>query len=219
MPGPLKAPGTVVGVHYYFQGLSMKAFRSIVCFLLLVSAPASCASSTTTAGETLTADTRRTTVDGNSFVAPVGWSIRTTGPAVILTAPEGGSHIALVDVAGKDADAAVATAWAAYDPKAQWPLKLASDRVKRDGWDQVRSYAYVTAASDERSVGAQALRHGDRWTVAISDLAHAVGEKRESQVDLVFQRLWPKGYSPESFAGKTAHKLDPARIEVLRQFI
>src|SRR5688500_15338862 len=202
----------------------MKAFRSIVCFLLLVSAPAFCASSTTTAGDMLpdgmlTADTPRTTVDGNRFVAPAGCSIRTTGPAVILTAPEGGSHIALVDVAGKDADAAVAAAWAAYDPKAKWPLKLASDRVKRDGWDQVRSYAYVTAASDERSIGAQALRHGDRWTVAISDLAHAVGEKRESQVDLVFQRLWPKGYSRESFAGKTAHKLDPARIEVLRQFI
>src|SRR5687768_4681927 len=86
----------------HLQGLSMKAFKSIVCFLLLVSAPAFCASSTTTTGETLTADTPRTTVEGNSFIAPAGWSIRTIGPAVILTAPEGGSHIALVDIAAKD---------------------------------------------------------------------------------------------------------------------
>ena len=190
----------------------MNAFRSIVCCLLLVSAPAFC-------DETLTTDTPRTTADGNSFVAPVGWSIRTTGPAVILTAPEGGSHIALVDVAARDADAAVAAGWATYDAKAQWPLKLATDRAKRDGWDQVRSYAYVTAASDARSVGALALRHGDRWTVAILDLADAVGEKREAQVDLVLQRLWPKGYRRESFAGKAAHKLDAARLQVLRQFI
>lgn len=169
--------------------------------------------------ETLSADTPRTTVDGNNFVAPAGWKIETTGPAVILTAPEGGSHIALVDVAAKDADAAVAAAWAAYDAKAKWPLKLATDRPARDGWDQVRSYQYETSANDERGVSATALRRGQRWTVAIYDMANAVGEKRGGQVALVFDRLLPKGYSRESFAGKTAHKLDAARLDELKKFV
>lgn len=55
--------------------------------------------------------------------------------------------------------------------------------------------------------------------MAIYDVADAVGEKRESQIDLIYQRLWPKGYTRESFAGKTAHKLDAARIQTLRQFV
>ena len=157
----------------------MKSLRSFVFCTLLACAPAlsvaadkttmpalSTSSTSPTIGETLAADTPRTTVDGNAFVAPAGWSIRTAGPMVLLTAPEGGSHIALVDVGtAKDADAAVAAAWAAYDPKLEWPLKLASDRPVRGGWEQMRSYQYETADSEARSVSAGARRRGDRWTV------------------------------------------------------
>jgi CubicO group peptidase (beta-lactamase class C family) len=207
----------------------MKSLTLLFCSLLVVStlalgAPAdppavAPASTPSTVGETLAADTPRTTHDGNGFIAPAGWSIRSAGAAVILTAPEGDSRIALVDVAAQDADAAVAAAWKAYDPAARWPLKLATDRVRRDGWEQVRSYAYETAAGDERGVSAQALRRGERWTVAIYDMATAVGDKREAQVDLIYQRLWPKGYSRESFAGRTAHTLDAQRVAALRQFV
>ena len=181
-------------------------------------APATTAPATAPS-EVLAADTPRTTVDGNPFVAPAGWSLETKGPAVVLTAPEGGSRVALVDVAGKDADAAVAAAWAAYDTSAKWPLKLATDRPARDGWEQVRSYNYETSANDQRGVMAQALKHGERWTVAIYDMANAVGEKRGAQVALIFDRLLPKGYSRESFAGKTANKLDAARLGELKQFV
>jgi CubicO group peptidase (beta-lactamase class C family) len=180
-------------------------------------APATAA--TTAAPAKLSADTARTTVDGNVFVAPAGWSLETKGPAVILTAPEGGSRVALVDVAGEDADAAVAAAWAAYDAKAKWPLKLATDQPARDGWEQIRSYNYETSANDQRGVQAQALKHGGRWTVAIYDMANAVGEKRGAQVRLIFDRLLPKGYNRESFAGKTAHKLDAARLTELKEFV
>ena len=205
----------------------MNVSRSIVCFMLLVSTPVSgviagtdlvAVSNPTSAGEMLTVDTPRTTFDGNGFVAPAGWSIRTAGPAVILTAPEGGSHIALVDVAANDADAAVAAAWAAYDPKAHWPLKRASDRLVRDGWEQIRGYRYDTPVNDQRSVSAGARRRGERWTVTIFDLANAVSDKRGAQIELI-GRLLPKGYTRETFAGKTAHKLDATRIEALKQFV
>ena len=39
-------------------------------------------------------------------------------------------------------------------------------------------------------------------------MAQAVGEKRGAQVALIFDRLLPKGYERESFAGKKAHPLD-----------
>jgi CubicO group peptidase (beta-lactamase class C family) len=206
-----------------------RLFPVMCCLLTLVSAGCrqtsegdagkAAAPTASSAAETLTADTPRTTADGNGFVAPAGWTVETRGAAAILTAPEGGSRIALVDVDAKDADAAVAAAWAAYDAKAKWPLKLATDRPARDGWEQVRSYSYETSANDERGVSATALRYGQRWTVAIYDMANAVGDKRSAQVALIFGRLLPKGYNRESFAGKTAHKLDAARIDELKKFV
>src|SRR5688500_9476203 len=172
-----------------------------------------------TAADTLAAETPRTTVAGNPFIAPAGWSIETRPPAVILTAPEGGSRIALVDVAAPDADAAVAAAWSAYDADAKWPLKLASDLPAQDGWEQSRRYAYETSANDQRAVLAQALRGGESWTVVIYDMANAVGEKRGAQVALIFDRLLPKGYSRESFEGRKAHTLDAVRLAQLESFI
>ncbi|MDR7134710.1 CubicO group peptidase (beta-lactamase class C family) [Lysobacter niastensis] len=198
----------------------MKSFLSLACALLVACAPALGAEKPSPpAHQALTADTPLTTAQGNSFVAPAGWSVRTAGVAVILTAPEGGSHIAIVDVVANDADAAVASGWAAYDAKANWPLKLASDRPSRDGWLQIRGYQYETSANDKRSVSARALKRGDGWTVTIYDMADAVGEKRDAQVELILGRLLPKGYSRESFAGKAAHKLDAARIDALTQFV
>lgn len=208
----------------------MKPSLPLLYVLLFVSAPALCApagaslsplipSISSTAGEILAADTPRTTPDGNGFIAPAGWSIKEAGPAVVLTAPEGDSHIALVDVgSAQDADVAVVAAWAAYDAEAKWPLRLTSDRLVRDGWEQVRGYGYVTPVNDQRSVFASARRRGARWTVTIFDLANAVSDKRDSQIELI-GRLFPKGYSRETFAGKTAHNLDATRIEALKQFV
>jgi hypothetical protein len=56
---------------------------------------------TASTSEQLTADTPKTTVMGNAFVAPKDWSVRVQGPATIVEAPEGDSSVALVDVAAK----------------------------------------------------------------------------------------------------------------------
>jgi CubicO group peptidase (beta-lactamase class C family) len=167
----------------------------------------------------VSADTPMTTAKGNAFIAPAGWTLSRNGPAVILTPPEGGSHIALVDVEAKDADAAVAAAWAAYDPKAKWPLKLANDVPARDGWEQSRVFVYETSANDERGVSARASRYKGTWTVVIYDMANDVGEKRSGQVVRIFDRLLPKGYQRETFAGKHANTLDAKRLASLRDFV
>jgi CubicO group peptidase (beta-lactamase class C family) len=171
------------------------------------------------AGEVLAADTPRTTVAGNTFIAPAGWRVEVRGPATILAAPEGDSHIALVDVKASDADRAIAAAWAAYRPDAKWPLKVTNDYPDKDGWSNIRDYNYQTSPNEKRDVGANARRSGDTWTVVIYDMAQAVGEKRGAQVALIFSRLLPKGYARESFAGRTAHKLDAQRIAALTAFV
>ena len=172
----------------------------------------------TLVAETLATDTPKTTVMGNTFVAPEGWTLSVHGPATILEAPEGGSHIALVDVEAQDADAAIAAAWAAYK-ELEWPLKVTNDSPDKDGWSKKRSYEYQTSPNERRSVVAGTLLANDVWTVWIYDMADAVGEKRGAQVSLIFDRLLPKGYSRETFTGKTANKLDEARLTELAKFI
>lgn len=169
--------------------------------------------------EQLLADSPRTTVLGNTFIAPGGWSLSRRGPATILEAPEKDSWIALIDVAAKDGDAALAAAWDVYKPGAKWPLKVATSQPDKDGWSRQRSYDYQTSPNERRDVAASVSYAGGNWTVVIYDMAQAVGEKRGAQVSLIFGRLFPKGYSRETFAGKTANRLDQARVAELGRFV
>ena len=133
---------------------SLTLAMAVICCLLAVGVTAPAISDTPAAAtpeaptpqsapgsttEKLLTDTARTTVEGNTFIAPAGWTITTRGPATILEAPEGDSHIALVDVRAPNADAAVAAAWQAYKPDAQWPLKVVNDSPDQDGWTDRRT--------------------------------------------------------------------------------
>ena len=169
--------------------------------------------------EKLAADTPRATVAGNTFIAPAGWSISVQGAATILQSPEGDSWIALVDVEAGSADEALALAWAAYAKDKRWPLKVMTPAADKDGWTKIAGYQYTTSPNEKRSVGANVRFANGMWTVAIADVADATAGKRGSQVGLVFGQLLPKGFERESFAGKTAHKLDQARLAELGKFI
>lgn len=172
------------------------------------------------AAETLAADTPKTTVAGNTFIAPAGWQIAVRGPATILTPPEGGSHLAIVDVEAKNADQAVALAWSAYSPDGKrWPLRISTPAPAKDGWSEIQGYDYQTSPNEKRVVAANARRANNIWTVIIIDFAVAVAEKRGSQLALIGGKLLPKGYERESFAGKQAHVLDKARIAELGKFV
>jgi CubicO group peptidase (beta-lactamase class C family) len=171
------------------------------------------------APEMLSADTPKTTVLGNAFIAPKDWSIRLKGPATILEAPEGDSWVALVDVQARTQDEALAAAWQAYKPDAKWPLKVSNDLPDRDGWSRRRAYDYQTSPNEKRTVDAVVYYSGSTWTVAIVDVADAVAGKRGSQLSLIFSRLLPKGYRRESFAGKKANTLDQAHIAELGRFV
>jgi CubicO group peptidase (beta-lactamase class C family) len=198
--------------------LSSGAMRTPATLALVLFVAFGAAHSADTPAEPLKADTPKTTALGNTFIAPAGWSVTTRGPATMVEAPEGDSRIVIVDVKAATADAAVAAAWAAYQ-KPKWSLKVATDRPDKDGWSRRRNYTYETSPNERRDVFAGTLFANGVWTVVLYDMAQATGEKRGAQVALIFDKLLPKGYSRESFAGRKAKRLDPARIAKLTKFI
>jgi CubicO group peptidase (beta-lactamase class C family) len=198
--------------------LSSGAMRIPATLALVLFVAFGAAHSADTPAEPLKADTPKTTALGNTFIAPAGWSVTTRGPATMVEAPEGDSRIVIVDVKAATADAAVAAAWAAYQ-KPKWSLKVATDRPDKDGWSRRRNYTYETSPNERRDVFAGTLFANGVWTVVLYDMAQATGEKRGAQVALIFDKLLPKGYSRESFAGRKAKRLDPARIAKLTKFI
>jgi len=172
-----------------------------------------------TKGQPLAADTPSATVAGHTFIAPAGWTVSVKGKATIVEAPEGDSRIVFVDVAAMEPDAAIQEAWAAYRPDAKRPLKATTDSSDKDGWTNQKTYSYQTSPNERRGVAAGTARHGDLHLVWIYDMADPVAEKRGAQVALIFGRLFPKGYSRETFAGRKANSLDDARVRELGAFI
>lgn len=169
-------------------------------------------------GETVQADTPHALPNGTRFVVPRGWSVRAEGAAIILGAPEGESHIAIVDGGTGDTHAAVAAAWAAYRPGFSATAQ-GKDQRAREGWDQTRMYRYESTDDAQRDIYALALRKGERWTVLINDLTEAVAERRDAQLEVIFNTLLPQGYVRETFAGRSAHRLNAARIAQLTELI
>ncbi len=153
-----------------------------------------------------------------TFLLPEGWATAVEGNAVVVTTPEAdGSRLAIVDATAATADDAVAEAWKVLGitPK----FLLATDAAPRDGWEQRRFYDYDVPANAKRAIQAAAFRKGTDWTVVVVDADQAVAEKRAAQFGKLFQRFQPAGHTREDFAGRTAHKLDAARLAQVADFV
>ena len=170
-------------------------------------------------GEELAADTPKTTVAGNAFVAPAGWKIVVRGAATILMPPEGDSTLVLVDVEAADAEVAIELGWKASGREKKWPVEITQPGTDRDGWSKFVNVGYKTSPSENRDVFAQARFANGRFTVIIGDFSQATQSKRGSQLGMIFGQLLPKGFTRESFAGKKAHVLDKARLAQLTKFV
>jgi CubicO group peptidase (beta-lactamase class C family) len=164
-------------------------------------------------------ETPLATAAGTTFKLPAGWTLTTQGAMTLLAPPEADSRVAIIDVKAKDADAAVAAGWAAYQPGFQRPLQIALAQAARSGWEERKTYQYETSPNERAFVRALALRAGDSWTVVILDGSEATFEKRGGPLGLTLQSLRPKGYSRESFAGRKAHPLDEKRLAILKEFV
>jgi CubicO group peptidase (beta-lactamase class C family) len=169
---------------------------------------------------TLTADETITTASGATFTASSGWKVDEHADRVVLTAPEGDVTLTYVEVTGAaDRDAAIAAAWAKVDPAFALPVAQAADDPPRGGWDAMGQVIYVTPASEGRLVAAVVRRKGGTWYVALADGKLAAFDRRGAQLGTALESLKVAGLQDESFAGKTAHALDEARLAELGAFV
>ncbi len=166
------------------------------------------------------ADTPGKTSAGVSYTQPKDWTVTSKAQATTFAAPEGNLNIAVVDAGeAADAQAAAAKAWSIYKPAAQRKVRLVTAAAPGEGWEERVGIAYETSPNERAAVSALALRKGRAWTVMIVDGAEATLGKRSAAASVIQQSLRPAGYQRESFAGKTAHRLTPERIQALRDFV
>lgn len=195
----------------------MRSFlRSTIALLLIAAAaPAALAQPAP-----LAADTPAKLASGATFTAAKGWSLEEKGQIRIMTAPEGDARVMVVDgLTGTDVQAAIASAWKLVHPAFDRAPKLVTPRPGREGWDDRSVFDYETSPNEKRWIYAVAYRKGAGWTAVLYDGAEATTDKRWAAISQVLSSLRAPGYTRESFAGRTAHKLDKARVEQLKSFL
>ena len=166
------------------------------------------------------ADHPEKTASGGTFTAPANWNMTRKPNLVELISPEKDFSLALIDVgAAADAKAAAAAAWQIWAPANARAPKLITVRAPRNGWDERQVIDYETSPNEKRVMQAIAFRADKNWTVAVVDGSEATAEKRGAALGLINQSLRPAGYSRETFAGRTAHPMDAARIVELKAFV
>src|SRR6476659_4941933 len=109
----------------------------------------------------LSTDTPLKTPSGASFTGPSGWSAASNSNKLVLTAPEGDSRLALVDVRATEAADAIARAWHEYRPEAKRTLRLAMPTAQRNGWEERYVYHYETSPNEQVVYQAVAHRSGE----------------------------------------------------------
>ena len=191
---------------------------SFAAFLLALSistaVPALAQESAAPATETIDAGSNA------SLLVPEGWTVVRDGGTVAITAPEGDATIALVAIpSAANGEEAVAQAWARFDPAFDRVVRLAVDQPDRDGWTDTKVVNYETSPAEKLVLQGVALKSADGWTAILVRGAQATFAKRGGQLGQMLGSLRPKSFAKESFAGKTAHKLDDLRILQIKDFV
>ena len=165
-------------------------------------------------------DTPEKTTSGATFTLPAAWSIEVRGSVVVASPPEGDSRIILVDIpTASNARDAATQAWAGYGEGRVHPFRLVTASSARNGWEERSQVEYETSANERLIVGADVFRKGAHWTVLLIDAAQGTLEKRNAAIGLISRSLRPAGYTRETFAGRTAHPLDPTRVAEMKAFV
>jgi CubicO group peptidase (beta-lactamase class C family) len=165
------------------------------------------------------AGTPASTPAGTTVTIPVGWTMTMKGQVVVLSPPETDLKYALIDVEAKDAAAAVAAAWAAFDSDFKRPVRVSIPDAPGFGWDERVFFDYEVSPNEKLVVYAFARRAGKNWSVGLLQSSRATKDKRGGPYFLLNTSVRPKGYKPEVFAGKPAHPIDAQTIAAMQQFL
>jgi CubicO group peptidase (beta-lactamase class C family) len=173
------------------------------------------------AASPVSADTPQVAPFGVAFTVPKDWTAASGPGWVDLRPPEADSDVVIVDAGeAKSGAEAAAKAWALFRPPGMTRKVLLSPALPpREFWDEGVQVAYDVSPNEHRAVTAIASRKGGRWIVVLVDASQSTVEKRQAAASLVLGTLKPVGETRESFAGRTAHRLDPERIATLKAFV
>ncbi|HVH41782.1 MAG TPA: serine hydrolase domain-containing protein [Labilithrix sp.] len=158
------------------------------------------------------------TVSGASLRGAVGWTVTEGIDPLVLVAPEGGVTLTLAEIEEADADKAIARAWKAKSPSFALPERRRTTPPARDGWEAVTQIEYETPAAEHRVVVALARKLGSRQHVALVEGTEASIDRRGAQLMTAVTSYKPKGLDEETLAGRSARKLDDARLSELLDF-
>ena len=200
----------------------LTAAGSVLALALAAAAEAQTASPTAPASASpATADTPQVTPFGVAFTLPKDWTAKSGPGWVDARPPEGDSDLVIVDAGeAKDGPEAAAKAWAIFRPPGMTRKVLLTPTLPpREFWDAGTQVAYDVSPNEHRAVTAIASRKAGRWIVVLVDANQATVEKRQAALGLAISTLKPVGEAHETFAGRTAHRLDPERIAELKAFV
>lgn len=196
------------------------SIKGIVAALAISAAPITCGMAAAQAQTAAPAAAPIPVGSGAAMVPPEGWAIARQAGSVRFTPPEQDFSVTIVPVAAaKDGADAAAQAWRSARPAFARPVRLAQPLPARDGWEEILVVNYDVPPAEKAIAQAVALRKGTAWTVVTAEGALATIAKRGGQFNASAETLRPADYAKESFAGRQAHALDPARVEELKRFV
>lgn len=179
-----------------------------------------CLIPTLAGAELIPPDGRTVTGTGVSFAGPGDWKLEQRPGLFRLTAPEGDVQLVLANVGSvADATAAVKAALPVVGSDFARQPSLITRQQTRQGWDEAWDFQYETAPEERRALFASAYRHGTEWIVLFGTGALNSLNKRGAAVRSLVQSLHPAVFVAETFAGRTAHPLDAARIAQMKAFV
>ncbi|MTW35255.1 serine hydrolase [Pseudoduganella danionis] len=138
---------------------------------------------------------------------------------LIIDAPEGDTHLAIMDLQAPDLESALRTVWASYQPGFARALKLSTPTPANGGWDSAFNVDYETSPNEQKILAAFALQKGNSWTIALIDGSDATIAKRGAALNQMVRSAAPLAYQKESFADRKPQHMDAARIAKLRSFL
>ncbi|GMM93981.1 serine hydrolase domain-containing protein [Qipengyuania sp. MTN3-11] len=199
----------------------MKRFARFVALMLATASPLSVLAQEAPATVSQPSEAEVIETGTGAVMAPVpGWAQERRGDLLVFTAPEGDATAAVVPVTGASSGAeAVERAWAKFDPSFDRKVLIAQDPPARDGWEANTVVSYDTSPAEKLALQAIALRKGEEWTVILLRGAVSTVAKRGAQLGQAFGSLHPADFQKESFAGKEANALTPARVAELTGFV
>lgn len=174
---------------------------------------------TMTTQHKLNKDTQLTTPSGCTFTASKDWYVIERNGMIFLEEPDRELLLFLTENTELTAPQAVEEAWKKIKPSFDYPIAHIIPDVAQGGWDETLQFMHDTPTAESRLVISKASRKGQTWYLQLVDGTKGAFDRRLAQILTVLTSFKVPGMQEESFAGKTANKMDTKRLQELVTFI